>query len=227
MTSRLKYSLAAGAVSFVLFWIFGGGGTLGSGAEEILSQNMNPATLVMLVPVVVMLVTAVKTRNIYKAITVGLILGTIVGMAFHLLTPSSILSVKDGAPAGFLTDGINGMIATITLVLSVYGIMGVLTAAGALEKITNMILDSKFGQTTRGAEIAMMLGISHHNHVLRRRDQRLHGYLRKDPERDWETCRPAPIPPGQSAGWICQFHRPGSSVSERIRIHRIFPYSRI
>ena len=137
VTSRLKYSLAAGAVSFVLFWIFGGGGTLGSGAEEILSQNMNPATLVMLVPVVVMLVTAVKTRNIYKAITVGLILGTIVGMAFHLLTPSSILSVKDGAPAGFLTDGI-----------------------GALEKITNMILGSKFGQTTRGAEIAMMLGIS-------------------------------------------------------------------
>ena len=36
VTSRLKYSLAAGAVSFVLFWIFGGGGTLGSGAEEIL-----------------------------------------------------------------------------------------------------------------------------------------------------------------------------------------------
>ena len=160
VTSRLKYSLTAGAISFVLFWIFGGGGTLGSGAEGILTQNMNPATLVMLVPVVVMLVTAVKTRNIYKAITVGLILGTIVGLAFHLLPPSSILSVKDGAPAGFLTDGINGMIATITLVLSVYGIMGVLTAAGALEKITNMILDSKFGQTTRGAEIAMMLGIS-------------------------------------------------------------------
>ncbi|MCQ4691423.1 Na+/H+ antiporter NhaC family protein, partial [Clostridium sp. SL.3.18] len=101
-------------VSFVLFWIFGGGGTLGSGAEEILSQNMNPATLVMLVPVVVMLFTAVKTRNIYKAINFGLILGTIVGLAFHLLTPSSILSVKDGATAGFLTDGINGMIATIT-----------------------------------------------------------------------------------------------------------------
>ena len=189
VTSRLKYSLAAGAVSFVLFWIFGGGGTLGSGAEEILTQNMNPATLVMLVPVVVMLVTAVKTRNIYKAITVGLILGTIVDW-LPPSAPSSILSVKDGAPAGFLTDGINGMIATITLVLSVYGIMGVLTAAGALEKITNMILDSKFGQTTRGADCHDAWDL-HHNHVLRRRDQRLHGYLRKDPERDWER-RPAP-----------------------------------
>ena len=114
----------------------------------------------MLVPVALMLITAVKTRNIYKAITVGLILGTIIGLAFRLLTPDSILSVKDGAPAGFLTDGINGMIATITLVISVYGIMGVLTAAGALEKITDMILGSRLGRSACGAELAMMLGIS-------------------------------------------------------------------
>ena len=95
-----------------------------------------------------------------KAITVGLILGTIIGLAFRLLTPDSILSVKDGAPAGFLTDGINGMIATITLVISVYGIMGVLTAAGALEKSTDMILGSRLGRSVCGAELAMMLGIS-------------------------------------------------------------------
>ena len=160
VASRLKYSLAAGAISFALFWIFGGGGTSGSGAKEILAENKNPVTLVMLVPVALMLITAVKTRNIYKAITVGLILGTIIGLAFRLLTPDSILSVKDGAPAGFLTDGINGMIATITLVISVYGIMGVLTAAGALEKITDMILGSRLGRSACGAELAMMLGIS-------------------------------------------------------------------
>lgn len=160
VTSRMKYALTAAFISFVLFWIFGGGGTNGSGADKILAGSMDPAPLVMLIPVVVMLITAVKTRNIYIAITVGLILGTLVGLFFHILTPSSILSVKDGAPAGFLTDGINGMIATITLVLSVYGIMGVLTAAGALENITDFILGNKLGQTTRGAEIAMMLGIS-------------------------------------------------------------------
>ena len=160
VTSRMKYALTAAGISFILFWIFGGGGTPGNGADEILTGSMNPTSLVMLVPVAVMLITAVKTRNIYKAITVGLILGTLTGLAFGILTPKSILSVKDGTPAGFLTDGINGMVATITLVISVYGIMGVLTAAGALEKITSLILDSRLGQTSRGAEIAMMLGIS-------------------------------------------------------------------
>lgn len=159
VSSRLKYSLVAGAISFILFWIFGGGGT-GAETPAVLAENMNPKTLVMLIPVAVMLVVSIKTRDIYKAITVGLILGTITGLGAGLLNPDSIISVVDGAPAGFLTEGIAHMMATVTLVLSVYGIMGVLTGAGALEKITQGILDSKMGKTVRGTELAMMLGIS-------------------------------------------------------------------
>ncbi len=160
VSSRLKYSLVAGVISFVLFWIFGGGGTVGAGASDILAENMNPITLVMLVPVVIMLIVAIKTRNIYKAITIGIILGTITGLAFNLLTFDNIISVTDGTPVGFLTGGISSMMATVTLVISVYGIMGVLNGAGVLEKVTNGILNSKMGKTVRGAEIAMMLGIS-------------------------------------------------------------------
>ncbi|MGE8080077.1 Na+/H+ antiporter NhaC family protein [Peribacillus loiseleuriae] len=160
VSSRLKYSLVAGAISFVLFWIFGGGGTVGAGASDILAKNMNPITLVMLVPVVIMLIVAIKTRNIYKAITIGIILGTLTGLAFNLLTFDNVISVADGTPVGFLTGGISSMMATVTLVISVYGIMGVLNGAGVLEKVTNGILNSKMGKTVRGAEIAMMLGIS-------------------------------------------------------------------
>lgn len=160
VSTRLKYSLVAGSISFVLFWILGGGGTVGQGAREILTQNMNPSTLIMLVPVAIMLFVAVQTRNIYKAITLGLVIGTVVGLVFGLLTPAAILSVTDGAPTGFLTDGVSNMMGTVTLVLSVYGIMGVLSGSGILERITTMILSSKLGSTVRGAEIAMMLGIS-------------------------------------------------------------------
>lgn len=160
VSSRLKYSIAAGSISFILFWIFGGGGIVGEGAEEILVNNMNPTTLVMLIPVAVMLAVSIKTRDIYKAITIGIILGTGIGLGFHLLTFKDIISVADGTPVGFLTDGIQGMMSTVTLVISVYGIMGVLNGAGTLEKITNGILNSKLGRTVRGAELAMMLGIS-------------------------------------------------------------------
>ncbi len=160
VASRLKYSLTAGSISFVLFWIFGGGGQEGAGAGDILAENMNPVTLVMLIPVAVMLVIAIKTRNIYKAITAGIAVGTITGLVSGLLTFDNIISVADGTPAGFLTDGVSHMMATVTLVISVYGIMGVLAGAGVLERITNGILGSKLGGTARGSEIAMMLGIS-------------------------------------------------------------------
>lgn len=159
VSTRLKYSLAAGSISFVLYWIFGGGGTVGTGATDILAKNMNPSTLVMLVPVIVMLIVSIKTRDIYKAITVGIVLGTITGLFFNLLTFDNVISVVDGVPAGYLTGGIKNMMATVTLVISVYGIMGVLNGAGALDIITNSILNSKLGKTVRGAEIAMMLGI--------------------------------------------------------------------
>lgn len=160
VATRLKYSLIAGSISFVLFLIFGGGGTAGNGAEKILAENRNPKTLIMLIPVAVMLIIAVKTRSIYKAITVGIVLGSIVGIASGLITFANVISVTDGVPSGFLTDGISGMMATDILVLSVYGVMGVLNEAGVLDKITDKILASKMGQTAKGAEIAMMIGIS-------------------------------------------------------------------
>jgi len=159
VSSRLRYSLVAGSISLILFWLLGGGGMVGDGARKILEGHMNPISLVILVPVAIMLIVAIKTRSIYIASTVGIILSTLTGLAFGLITLPDIISVKDGTPSGFLTNGINGMMATVTLVMSVYGIMGVMNAAGALDKITGAIANSQLGNSVRGTEIAMMLGV--------------------------------------------------------------------
>ncbi|HEX2946317.1 MAG TPA: Na+/H+ antiporter NhaC family protein [Clostridia bacterium] len=159
VSTRLKYSLVGGIITFFIFWLIGGGGTVGTGAEEILAKNMNPSSLIMLIPVAIMLVVSVKTRDIYIASTVGIVLGAITGLAFKLISFKDIISVQDGAPKGFLTGGISSMMATVTLVMSVYGIMGILNASGALERITNKIVSSKLGNTVVGTEISMMLGI--------------------------------------------------------------------
>ena len=159
VTSRLRYSIVGGVISFFLFWLLGGGGTVGAGGADILAQHMDPRPLIMLIPVAIMLFVAVKTRDIYIASSVGIVVGTITALAFGLITFDKVISVADGTPQGFLTSGISGMMGTVTLVMSVYGIMGVLNAAGALDKITAGILNSKLGHTVRGAELSMMIGI--------------------------------------------------------------------
>ncbi len=78
VSSRLKYALVAGVISIVLFAVLGGmGGTYEGGSIDAVA---NPASLVMLIPVIIMLFVSTKTRNIYLGILVGLVLGTIVGL---------------------------------------------------------------------------------------------------------------------------------------------------
>ena len=159
VASRMKYALVAAAAGLVLYAVFGGGAS-DAAANDVLDAAMSPVTLVMLVPVAVMLAVAIRTRSLYKAITVGLALGVVVALAFGLITPADVISVSEGEPVGFLTDGISSMMATVVLVMSVYGVMGVLSAAGALDRISDAILHGRLGSTARGAEAAMLLGIT-------------------------------------------------------------------
>ncbi|GAA3152902.1 hypothetical protein GCM10020255_032600 [Rhodococcus baikonurensis] len=130
------------------------------GAEELLESTMSVKSLVMLIPVAIMLVVALRTRNIFKAVTVGLITGILTGLAAGLIVPTDIVGVTDGVPTGFLAAGVTNMLGTVALVFAVFGIMGVLTEAGVLERLVEAISRGRLSDTPRGAEIAIGLGVS-------------------------------------------------------------------
>ena len=160
VSSRIKYSAVAGLISILIFAIFGGiGGTYQGGSIDAAS---NPVSLIMLIPVILMLTGSTKTRNIYQGILVGLATGTIVGLIAGLFTPAQIFSndAANNAAVGFLVDGINNILPTCALVISVFGIMGVLSDAGMLDLIAEKILNSKMAGSTKGAELICMIGIS-------------------------------------------------------------------
>lgn len=160
VSSRLRYSAVAGLITLVFFAIVGGiGGTYQGGEIDAVS---NPTTLIMLIPVVVMLIVSTKTRNIFAGIGVGLSLGTVVGLASGLFTFADVFAndAANNAAVGFLIDGVNNILPTCALVISVFGIMGVLNDAGLLDYLAERILDSKAASTERGAELVCMLGIS-------------------------------------------------------------------
>ncbi len=160
VTSRLKYSAVAGLITIVIFAVFGGmGGSFQGGEIEAVS---NPVSLVMLIPVVIMLFVSTRTRNIYLGILVGLSLGTIVGLVTGLFGFEAVFANNpaENEAVGFLIEGVDGILPTCALVISVFGIMGVLTDAGMLNLIADKILNSRMAQTDTGAELACMIGIS-------------------------------------------------------------------
>ena len=160
VSSRLKYSLVGATIAAVIYAICGGmGGTYQGGQLDALA---NPVTLVMLIPVVIMLFVATKTRNIFAGILVGLTLGTATGLIAGLFPFSAVFAndAANNAATGFLIDGVNGILPTCALVISVFGIMGVLTDAGTLDYLADAILNSKMAKTDAGAELACVAGIS-------------------------------------------------------------------
>lgn len=155
VATRFKYSIVAASITFILFALLGGiGGTMGVDA----GVQGSPLPLIMLIPVALLLFVAIKTRDIFASVTVGLLSGMIVALASGLITFAGVFSVNNGATTGFLSNGIANMMGTVTLVISVFGIMGVLQEAGALDKLVSGILNSKMAKTPRGAEVAIMLG---------------------------------------------------------------------
>ena len=160
VSSRLKYSLVGATIAAVIYAICGGmGGTYQGGQIDALAT---PVTLVMLIPVVIMLFVATKTRNIFAGILVGLTLGTVTGLVAGLFPFSAVFAndAANNAATGFLIDGVNGILPTCALVISVFGIMGVLTDAGTLDYLADAILNSKMAKTDAGAELACVAGIS-------------------------------------------------------------------
>ena len=160
VSSRLKYSLVGATIAAVIYAICGGmGGTYQGGQIDALA---NPVTLLMLIPVVIMLFVATKTRNIFAGILVGLTLGTVTGLVAGLFPFSAVFAndAANNAATGFLIDGVNGILPTCGLVISVFGIMGVLTDAGTLDYLADAILNSKMAKTDAGAELACVAGIS-------------------------------------------------------------------
>jgi Na+/H+ antiporter NhaC len=158
VTTRFKFAFPSAVISVFLFSFYGGASHSLTPALAN-AQTYSSKGLIMLLPVVVVLVVAVKTQDIFKAIPAGLIVGIITGLTSGVFRLDSIFSLKNGNVEGFLFQGFNGMISTATFVLSLFGIIGILRASHTMERFANYICNSRLSQSTRGAEIAIAGGI--------------------------------------------------------------------
>ncbi|WP_394266890.1 Na+/H+ antiporter NhaC family protein [Anaerotignum sp.] len=159
VSTRMKYALVAMIIACILFWILGRSGETDVAGREILEQYMDARGLIMLIPVVILLTVAVKKRDIFIAVTWGIISGTVIGLTAGIIGPKDIISVADGTLQGFAIDGIKSMLGTVGYLYAIAGIMGVLNESGTMDKIINGLLNSKLNQTVIGSELIMGIGI--------------------------------------------------------------------
>lgn len=159
VASRAKYSFTAAAIAVVAFAIAGvaftKSGTDAAGATE----TGEPSTLFMVIPIVLLIYVAIKWRDIFLAITIGVISGVIVGLLSGNLTWTQIVSAgEENGSAGFIADGIANMLPLIGLSIVVFAIIGTFQASGLFDWIIDSLQNMGMSKSPMRAELLIFGG---------------------------------------------------------------------
>lgn len=151
--SRFKYSFIASVITISIYLIIGGHQTLDYSKA---TEHISAFNLIMLLPGLVLLVISKVTNNIFIATSLALAFGIILGLITGIFDINQVF-YSDGTlgnhATGFLSDGIQSMMGTAVLVVSIFGIMGIIRAAKVVESLTDRLMSSACCQTPRGFEI--------------------------------------------------------------------------
>ncbi len=147
--SRTPYALLALALCLPGYALLGHYNTAAAALGTAGSMAAPLTGLIMLAPVVVLIVVAVRTRDILRAITAGLLVGIPLGLFCGAFTPHDVFHVEKGAPAGFLYAGLSNMAGIVLLCLMLFGFTGVVARAGLEEQLAARL--ARRGRKTSGA----------------------------------------------------------------------------
>lgn len=177
--SRLKYALVAGAITIICILIFGSSNGTGSVAPE--AYIYNASTLVMLIPVIITIIIAVKTGDIIIATTIGSVLAAATAVAFGLFdlvqidvvdaVKPALLSVSgqglDRTVGGVIYAGINSMIQVCILALLLFGSISIMRQGQgdvkllkALGKVANTRIGAEFTISAMVISLSALMGLN-------------------------------------------------------------------
>lgn len=153
--ARMQYVIPAFALSCVLYLLIGSMiyndpvASLSSGADADGGQG-----LLMLIPMAVVVTVAIMQRTIFEALTYGIIIGIVVALLGGLITAADLFSIEGGSAQGILIEGATQNIATITMIILLMGVYGVLKEYGLLDQLVAK-LDNLVGNSPRSTELTM------------------------------------------------------------------------
>ncbi|ELZ11713.1 Na+/H+ antiporter NhaC-like protein [Halovivax asiaticus JCM 14624] len=184
VASRFKYAIVAAVVAIIGYIVAGSvmaGADIAADASAILSDESNPAGLVHLLSMGVVIVTAVSGRHIVEAISWGIVVAVVANLALGLasagkmltflapntapgaglLEPFPIVETFEPGPdasaavTGSLVEGAAGFFTLSILVLFIIAAAQIMIRGGAFQAVLDWSLDS-LATNVRNAELTMV-----------------------------------------------------------------------
>lgn len=153
--SRMKYALIAMALSVLFFFLFGEGE--GLNGYYSLEEYSDSSALPILISPLLVVITAILSRNFVFSLTVGLVSGLCIG--YFVFPLSDFLFISASGLEGPAIEGIVGILPISVLTLFVLGMAGVMKESGTMERVISWI-GEKVATTVTRAELAIVFMVN-------------------------------------------------------------------
>ena len=168
--TRFKYSVTAGIIALILFFILGGTGNKinsTTNAMDLIGKYADPKGLILLISFTLVLVLAFKGHNLIFSISWGIITASIIIVAFGLGKFKDILyfDLQEHKLSGAVVDGIGGYLHMCVLLLLIMA-AGYLVTAGNLMAVMENRIRNRVGGSVKKAEFAVWLIVSVLNSLM-------------------------------------------------------------
>ncbi len=155
--TRTRYSLPAAAGALVLFLLFSGT-TEGSAAIETAGGKVEPASLVMLVVPVVIIVLCMMRKHLITALSWGILAGAAAGLVFGVYRVDDLISFPGGfSVSGAIIEAVTGTAGTVAMLIAVFALLGVMECSGLFEDVRRVL--ARFAKKERSTEAAIVLSV--------------------------------------------------------------------
>ena len=155
--TRMRYSLPAAAGALVLFLLLSKTTEGGPGAGTADAQA-NPASLIMLVVPVVIIVLCMMRKHLITALSWGILAGMAAGLLSGIYRVEDLIAFPGGfSVSGAVIEAITGTAGTMAMLIGVFALLGVLERSGFFEDVGALL--TRLSKTERSTEATIVLSV--------------------------------------------------------------------
>ena len=151
--TRTRYSLPAAAGALLFSKTTQGGPVIGAEGGKV-----NPASLIMLVVPVVIIVLCMMRKHLITALSWGILAGIAAGLVSGIYKVEDLVAFPGGfSVSGVIIEAITGTAGTVAMLIGVFALLGVLECSGFFEDVGALL--SRLAKKERSTEATIVLSV--------------------------------------------------------------------